>query len=93
VRSGELDAANAIAVEKRIAGGPGTGAKEAVSTRNVPLMRRRIGIVFRALFLCGMQVSLVLLRQWFDEVVEIIGFFKNDSFLENHIISIRYSSL
>jgi hypothetical protein len=55
---GELDAANAIAVEKRIAGGPGTGAKEAVSTRNVPLMRRRIGIVFRALFLCGMQVSL-----------------------------------
>jgi hypothetical protein len=36
VRSGELDAANAIAVEKRIAGGPGIGAKEAVSTRNVP---------------------------------------------------------
>jgi hypothetical protein len=36
---------------------------------------------------------LILLRQWFDEVVEIIGFFKNDSFLENHVISIRYSSL
>lgn len=26
-------------------------------------------------------------------VVEIIGFFKNDSFLKNHVISIRYFSL
>jgi hypothetical protein len=39
------------------------------------------------------EAQLILLRQWFDEVVEIIGFFKNDSFLENHVISIRYSSL
>jgi hypothetical protein len=36
---------------------------------------------------------LVLLCQWFDVVVEIIGFFKNDSFLKTHVISIRYYSL
>jgi hypothetical protein len=36
---------------------------------------------------------LVLLCQWLDLVVEIIGFFKKDSFLKNHVISIRYSSL
>ncbi len=35
---------------------------------------------------------LVLLCQWFDVVVEIIGFFKNDSVLKNHVISIRYNS-
>jgi hypothetical protein len=36
---------------------------------------------------------LILLCQWLDLVVEIIGFFKKDSFLKNHVISIRYSSL
>jgi hypothetical protein len=30
------------------------------------------------------------LCQWFDVVVEIIEFFKNDLFLKNHVISIRY---
>jgi hypothetical protein len=36
---------------------------------------------------------LILLCQWFEVVVEIIGFFKDDSFLKNRVISIRYSSL
>jgi hypothetical protein len=33
---------------------------------------------------------LVLLCRQFDEVVDIIGFFKNGAFLKNHVISIRY---
>jgi hypothetical protein len=35
---------------------------------------------------------LILLCQWFDVIVEIIGFFENDSFLKNRVISIGYSS-
>jgi hypothetical protein len=33
---------------------------------------------------------LILLCRLFDEVVDIIGFFKNGEFLKNHVISIRY---